>query len=340
MDKKLSLGIIGLGYWGPNLIRNLDSLRDYCSLNFLCDTNKDVLKKILMRDNQKFSTDYKEVCDDPNIDAVVISTPTSTHYEIVKYALTKEKDVFCEKPLTNNLEHAEEIVELADKHQRITMVGNVFVYHSAVRELKKRIDSGELGQIYEINTIRKGHGPIRSDVNVMWDLAPHDISIVLYLAGRMPEKVNAIGFNYLKNRSLEDSVDLILAFDENIGARINLSWLYPLKERRVTVVGSKKMAVFDDVSGIRPVTLYERSVIPFGEQPSPDFGEFKMQTTDGEITMPKIDTVEPMKLELQHFLECITKRQTPLTDAKNGRDIVKILEKAQEALNKPYWIEI
>ena len=220
------------------------------------------------------------------------------------------------------------------------MVGNIFVYHPGIQELKKRIKSGELGDLYEIACTRKGHGPIRSDVNVMWDLAPHDLAILLYLTERMPRQVHAIGFNYINGRTLEDSVDLTLRFDQGIGARVNLSWLYPLKERKVTVVGSKKMAVFDDVNGSRPLTIYERSVIPFGTRTSADFGEFKMQTTDGEITMPKIDATEPMKLELEHFLNCVVKRETPITDAKNGRDIVKILEFAQQSMKESKWMNI
>ena len=220
------------------------------------------------------------------------------------------------------------------------MVGNIFVYNAAVKELKKRIDLNELGDIYEISCVRKGHGPIRSDVNVMWDLAPHDVSIILYLTEKLPKKVTAVGFNYLKGTNLEDSVDLTLAFDNGIGAKINISWLYPSKERKVTVVGSKKMAVFDDVNGIRPLTIYERSTKPFGDTIHGDFGIFKMQTTDGEIIMPKLETLEPMRLELEHFLNCVRKRETPLTDAKNGYEIVKILCAAQSALKNPGWIEI
>ena len=336
---KQKLGIIGLGYWGPNLIRNLETLKDYCSLDMLCDINKDTLKRWKSQ-RRRLTVNYKEVCKNSSIDAVIISTPTSTHYEIIRYALEREKDVFCEKPLTNNLSQALEIASLAKQKKRVVMVGNVFVYHPAIRELKRRIDSGELGNIYEINSVRKGHGPIRTDVNVLWDLGSHDISILLYLIGSIPKKVCAVGFNYLPRRKLEDSVDLTLQFSEHIGARVNLSWLYPVKERKVIVVGNKKMAVFDDVNGIRPLTLYERSTTPFGERVSSDFGEFKMLISDGEITMPKIEVTEPIKAELQHFLDCLNTRKTPTSDTKNGCDIVRILERAQIALKEPGWIDI
>ncbi len=340
MNKKLRLGIIGLGYWGPNLLRNIESLREYCSLEVLCDTNPSTLQKAYKGRNVRLTADYKEVCRDINIDAIIISTPPSTHYEIIYEALNNRKDVFCEKPLANNLKHAEEIVELTKKISSIVMVGHVFLYNPAVRELKKIIVSNELGDIYEINCTRKSHGPIRDDVNVLWDLAPHDISIILYLTEKKATKISAVGFNYLKGRTLEDSVDLALHFDNGIGAKINLSWVYPRKERTVTVVGSKKMAVFDDVKGNKPLELYEISATPFGEQPSYEYGEFKYQITDGNVILPKIDMIEPMKLEIQHFIDCITNRKTPLSNAENGRDVVKILEKGQEALKKSGWVEI
>jgi len=340
MKYKPRLGVIGLGYWGPNLVRNLENLREDCVITMFCDKDSAVLEGFCKARQQRFTTDYKEVCKDKNIDAVVVSTPTSTHYEITKYALENGKDVFCEKPITNNLRYAEEIVVLTNKNNRIMMVGNIFLYHPGVRELKKRIDSGEIGKIYEINLIRKSHGPIRSDVNVMWDLASHDISILLYLAGKIPQKISAVGFKHLEGRILEDSVDLTLIFDNGLGARINTSWLYPLKERKVIVVGDKKMAVFDDVNGDRPLTLYERSTVPFGERITADFDEFKMQTKDGDIILPKISMIEPMKIELQHFLDCIRKREKPFTDAENGKNIVKILEKAQKSLTFSGWVEI
>tara|TARA_Y100000034_G_scaffold118895_1_gene160077 strand:- start:906 stop:1931 length:1026 start_codon:yes stop_codon:yes gene_type:complete len=341
MADKTRIGVIGLGYWGPNLLRNLDSLKEECSVDVLCDMDQRVLDNYKGRASAKLTKDYREVCRNKDLDAVIISTPTSTHYEVYKEALKNGKDVFCEKPLTNRLDHADELVNLASEKERVAMVGNIFVYHPAVKALKKMIDSGELGEVYEISCARKGHGPIRSDVNAMWDLASHDAYILLRLFGRSPDGVSAFGHDYLPGTEVEDSVSLNMRFGKRAGGKIDVSWLQPVKERRVTVVGSKGMAVFDDSPGQRPITIYDKSTQPHGSRQTSDYADFKMVTTDGDIRQPLVPSAEPMKLELQHFLECCRSRETPLTDASHGRDVVRILTRAEESMNKNgEWTEI
>jgi len=267
----------------------------------------------------------------PNVDAVVVSTPASTHYEMVKECLEYGKDVLVEKPFTLSSRDAEELVVLARKKERVLMVGHTFIYNPAFCELKRLASSGDLGGIYYLHFSRTGLGPIRKDVNVMWDLAPHDLSMLLHLVEEMPVRVSARGQSYLQE-GIEDVVFMTLDLPNGVLAGVHASWLDPYKIREVTVVGSKKMAVFDDVEKLETLKIFDKGVERSGEKIYAGYGEFQLSVRDGDIRIPKIEPGEPLKNQCKHFLECITKRKEPITGGEEGLKVVQILEAAQKSL--------
>jgi len=333
-----NLAVVGLGYWGPNLVRNVASLPN-AKLHTLCDAQTNQLNKLGKQyPSAKLQTDFNAVLADPEVDGLIIATPVHTHFALAKAALEAGKHVMVEKPLAQTSEQCLELIALAD-HGRLTlMAGHIFVYNPAVKRVKEYIDSGELGEIYYIYSQRLNLGIVRRDVNAMWNFAPHDLSILCYWLNATPEHVQAHGYSYLQP-GIEDVVFMTMDFPGGVGASVHISWLDPNKVRTITVVGSKKMLVYDDVSADNKITIFDRGITktpvagsPLGTHES--FGEFQLLLRAGDVVIPKIDFVEPLKLELQHFATCIQTGEPCLTDGRAGLRVVEILEAAEKSLSQ------
>lgn len=325
----LKAGVIGCGYWGPNLIRNFQQLAG-SEVKRVADLDSDRLEHMKrLYPSVKTTTDYRDIITDPEIDIVAVATPVKTHYRFASEALSAGKHVFVEKPIAASVSESRELIALAEKNQQKLMVGHTFLYTVAVRKMKEVIDSGELGKIYYISTQRLNLGLFQNDINVIWDLAPHDISIILYLLGKEPLSVSAHGTSHI-NPLIEDVAVVTLRFPENLMAIIHVSWLDPDKIRRITVVGSKKMMVYDDVQPTEKIKIYDKGI----EKPKhyDTFAEFHYSYKYGDIIIPNISGAEPLRTELNHFIDCIVNDKEPLSNGKNGLDVVKILEATQKSL--------
>jgi len=330
MDK-IKIGVIGCGYWGPNYVRVFNQLPT-SKIIWCCDLEDSKLKAITqMFPLTRITNNYMDILNDPEVIAVCVSTPASTHYEIAKKSLLLGKHVLVEKPMTLVVNNAQELCRIAEKESKILMVGHVYEYHPCIEELKDHIKNGELGDIHYLHSVRTGLGPIRKDVNTLWDLAPHDISILLYLLEKKPVWVSAIGQAYIQ-KGIEDVVFLNLLFPKNILASVHVSWLDPIKVRKLTVVGSRKMAIFDDVENFERFKIFDKG-FSLEEPYSHSYGEFRLRLREGDIYIPKTDATEPLKIECAHFLDCIREERIPKTDGEKGREVVAILEAAQASLS-------
>ena len=326
----IALGVIGAGYWGPNLVRNFATLPQ-CQLKVVCDQDRQALDRLRPQYPQiYFSLDWREILDWPEIQAVVIASPTSTHYEMALEALKKGKDVFVEKPLASTVAEAEKLSAEAERRDRILMVGHLMLFHPALARLKELIDQGELGEIFYLYFRRVNLGKIRKNENALLSFAPHDISMALYLLGAEPTEVWARGEAYVQP-DVEDVVFLNMNFPGKVMAHIHVSWLDPHKRRELTVVGSKKMAVFNDISTTEPIRVYDKGILEPGTYVS--YGD-SLGVRIGDIWIPRVDMQEPLRLECLHFLECVEKRKQPLTDGRHGIQVVRVLEKAQKSLKQ------
>ena len=323
----ITIGQAGLGYWGPNVLRNFVNLAE-CGVTKCCDIDPQQLEKIKRQyPFIKLTQDYNELVNDPEIEAIVIATSASTHYQLARKALEADKHVFVEKPITLDVGKAEELIELAEVRKRVLMVGHLLIYHPAVTKLKEYVDSGELGEIRYIYSSRLNLGKIRHDENAMWSFAPHDLSVALYLLGEEPEAVSAQGMAYLRP-DIEDVVFIMVRFPQGKVAHLHVSWLDPHKVRRITVVGSRKMAVFDDMESAEKLRIYDKGVDNLHYS---SYGEF-LTLRFGDIHIPRIDMKEPLQLECQHFLDCIQDHHRPLSDGPEGLQVLKILDAAQRSL--------
>lgn len=334
----VNVALIGLGYWGPNLARNL-SVLSRARLHTICDSRDERLEHFGRQyTGVKKVSNAADVFADPEIDAVVIATPVQTHFELAAAALSAGKHVMVEKPLAQSSEQCEELIASADARQLILMTGHVFIYNAAVRKVKKYIDSGELGEIYYIYSQRLNLGVIRQDVNALWNFCPHDFSILRYWLDATPERIFAHGYSYVQP-GIEDVVFVNMDFPNGVGANVHISWLDPNKLRRMTVVGSEKMVIYDDVSADAKVLVYDKGVSkkPKGESSLgsyESFGEFQLLLRAGDVLIPKIDFVEPLKLECQHFVDCVLSGNQPITDGRDGLKVVQMLEAAQASMNE------
>ena len=324
----INLALIGTGAWGRNLLRNFADLEG-AHLRVCCDSDGEQCETTHSAyGGIRVETDPEVVFADPEIDAVAIATPAPTHFDLARRAVESGKDVFVEKPMTLTYEHAVELVEAAEAAERILMVGHLLEYHAAVNKMKELLDTGELGDPYYLYSERLNLGRIRSDENALWSLAPHDISIILYLLGEEPIDVAAQGAAYIRP-DIEDVVFLGMRFPENRFAQIHVSWLDPHKVRRTTLVGSKRMVVFDDMQGAEKVRVYDKGVDPndgyvgYAESLSLRFGE---------VTVPALEMTEPLRLECQHFVDCVANRTTPRSDGRDGMRVVRVLDAAQRSL--------
>lgn len=322
-----AIGQIGIGAWGKNLFRNIQSIEGF-DLKVVCDQDQERLEKIRGKDPElKFTTNYKDVIES-DVEAVFISSPTDTHYKFAKEALQTDKDIFVEKPFTLDVENADELIEIADKKDRIIMVGHIMVYHPAVSKLKEYKENQKLGEIYYLNANRVNLGKVRQNENAMWSFAPHDISVFLYLLEQEPIKVSATGSSFIQD-GIEDVSFVSLFFEDDIICHVHTSWLDPHKMRKITLVGSEKMAVFEDTKATEKVKVYDKGVDVQEEYET--YGEY-LSLRSGDILVPQIENDEPLMLECEHFLEAIRERKSPLSDGREGRKVVGILNAAQKSL--------
>jgi len=325
--KALRVGVIGYGYWGPNLARNFNEL-SASDLVAIADRKDEQLERARTKYPDILLTkDYKEFFN-MGLDAVIISTPPKTHHPIAKDCLSHNLHALIEKPMTLNSQDAEELIELAKAKGLTLMVGHIFEYNSAVMEMKKYIDSKELGDVYYIDTARLNLGLFQRDSNVLWDLAPHDISTLLYLLEQTPVSVSAHGMACV-TEGIHDVAYLNLVFSNNLMAYIHVSWLDPSKVRRITVVGSKKMAVYNDLGAEGKIKIYDKGVDP---EYTDTFGEFQYAYRAGDIIIPSFRFVEPLREECQHFLDCIVNHSEPRSSGLDGLRVTKILEAAERSM--------
>jgi predicted dehydrogenase len=327
---EVKVGIIGYGYWGPNLTRNFYEIPS-ASLVAIADSSDDRLKQAASKyPHVIVKHDYRELFE-LGLDAVVVATPPLTHHRIAKDCLEHNLHVLVEKPITLKSEDAKALVELADSRGLTLMVGHTFVYNSAVRALKNYIDSGELGEIYYLDTARLNLGLFQRDSNVLWDLAPHDISILLYLLGKKPVSISAQGTASVF-KGIHDVAYLNMTFPNNVPAYIHVSWLDPCKVRRITVVGSKKMAVYNDIEAEHKIKIYDKGVDAPPPYTDGDFGEFQCSYRSGDITIPNIRFAEPLRQECQHFVDSILNHTVPVSSGTDGLEVVRIIEAAQYSM--------
>lgn len=326
-----SIGIIGCGHWGQNYLRVFREISEDIAIS-VCDADKTRLHYLRQKyPSIKIFTGAKDLIRDKGIKAVVISSPASTHFEFAKEAVSKGKHVLVEKPLTLITREAEELVELAEKKRKVLMVSHTFLYNPAIEQVKKYIGSGKCGKVYYLQATRTHLGLIRKDVNVFWDLAPHDISIFNFLLGSSPLMVSATGSRLLNNPR-EDVGFVTLIYPDNIIGNIHVSWIDSNKERKISIVASKERIIFDDLNNLEKIRIYEKGIEV--ERQISNFGEFQLLLRDGDIISPKIEAYEPLKRECEHFLDCIKQKKNPLTDGKNGLEVVRVLESLQESLRQ------
>jgi predicted dehydrogenase len=322
------VAVVGLGYWGPNLVRNLHELPD-AELSVVCDMREDALEAIARRyPAVATTTSFDEVIADPAIDAVALATPVSTHYPLAMQALDAGKHVFIEKPLAASAEEAQALLELAQERDLVLMPGHTFLYSPPVNTIRDLITSGELGDIYFISTSRVNLGLHQSDVSVAWDLGPHDFSILRYWLGETPRHVSALS-RCCVIPNMPDVAFINLEFPSGTIAHVELSWLAPSKLRRTTIVGSQKMVVYDDTSN-EPVRVFDSGV----NLPNPEtFGEYRLSYRTGDIVSPNVPAAEPLFLELGDFCSAIRTGETPRSSAQIGLDVVRMIESVDESLD-------
>ena len=315
------IAVIGAGYWGKNLIRNFYELG---GLTAICDTNEVLASGFREKyPDVSFVTDYETLLHDETVDGVVIATPAAMHYGMVKRALSAGKHVLVEKPLALSVKEGEELVALADRAQRILMVGHILQYHPAVRKLKELVDEGELGKLQYLYSNRLNIGKIRTEENILWSFAPHDISTILMLLGERPDWVFAHGGNYLQD-NVADTTVTYMSFPSGVKAHIFVSWLHPFKEQKLVVVGDRKMAVFNDTSDDKLV-LYAHEIKWKHRVPV---------ASKAEGQSVPVEPGEPLKNECRHFMECIAEGLRPKTDGREGLEVLRILNASQESLNR------
>jgi predicted dehydrogenase len=329
MPKKIKVGVAGCGYWGPNLIRNFRALPD-CNLKMMCDLNTSRLKHLRsIYPEVQGGTDYNHMLNGANLDAIVIATNVRSHYPMAKAALLAGKHTFIEKPMAGSVEHCEELVEIAHKKGLVLMTGHTFLYSPVVRKIKEIIEKGDIGEIRYISARRLNLGLFQKDINVAWDLAPHDLSIILSIMGEMPESVNCRGSAHI-TPGIEDVTTMCLTFSRQRSATVQSSWLDPRKVREMTIVGSKRMIVYDDLAPLEKIRVFDMRV----ERPPhyDTFGEFQYAYHYGDMYAPYIKQEEPLKTECQHFLDSIKNGTTPVTCGTRGTELVRILEASSESL--------
>jgi predicted dehydrogenase len=334
------LALAGVGYWGSKLARNIQEASG-CRLALLCDREQPRLDAALQRyPSARGVLGIDQALADKEVRGVVLATPAALHGHHTRLALEADKHVLVEKPLALSTAECDQLGALAEAKDLALMVGHTFIYSEPVRKLRQLIETGDLGQVLYVYAQRLNLGVIREDLNALWNFGPHDVSILLYLLGGLPSRVSARQFSLL-NRELEDVVFLVLEFPEGVVGHIHESWLDPRKIRQLTVVGDRKMAVYDDTDFETPIRIYDKGVVSdslddhvsFGGPAASEdgFGEFKLQVRAGDMLAPRIPGREPLRVEIEHFVDCVSTGRRPLTDAAHGRDVVAVLEAAERS---------
>jgi predicted dehydrogenase len=344
---EITIGLAGAGYWGSKLARNIFEAKGG-RLAAICDPDTQRLESAVARyPGCRAYSDLEALLATNDIDAVVVATPASSHAEHCRAVLEADKHVLVEKPLALSTADCEELCELASSKRLTLMVGHTFVYSEPVRMLRQLVQAGELGEILYLYGQRVNLGVIREDLNALWNFGPHDVSILLYLLDKMPLRVSAHQYAVL-NRSLEDIAFLVLEFPGGVVGHIHDSWLDPRKVRQFTVVGDRKMAVYDDTDVEAPLRIYDKGVAPaipvrttdrpfqsFAQPVAPEehqgYGEFKLEVRAGDILVPRVNAREPLSVEIEHFIECVRSDSRPCTDGRHGRDVVAVLEAAERS---------
>ena len=329
MSDSIGIACVGAGNWGKNLVRVFHGLGE-ADLRYICDAEAKTRQTMeRMYPDTAVVRDYGQVLDDKQVDAVVLAVPAAQHFKAARQALDAGKHVFVEKPMTLNVPDARALVELAEQAGRILMVGHLLEYHPAVQMLKELIEKGELGDVYYLYSQRVNLGVIRQDENALWSFAPHDVSTVLYLLGQEPDSVSARGECYLQV-GIEDVVFVNMHFPDGKMAQLQLSWLDPHKIRKLTIVGSRKMVVFDDVESAEKVRIYDKSAerrdfVSYGDAISLRFGD---------VVIPHLEMAEPLALECRHFVKCVFEGREPRSGGRDGLRVVQVLEVAQKSLEQ------
>ncbi len=336
---EIGIGIIGSGYWGINYVRILGELWENPRI-VVCDQRPQRLDEVARRyPRAELCSDMDEVLRRRDIVAVVVCTPATTHYAVTLRCLTAGKHVLVEKPITTRAVEADELIGIASARGLTLRVGHTFIHNPGIQKVKSYIDTGEVGRIYYLYARRTNMGPIRSDVNALWDLAPHDIAVFNYLIGKSPEWVSAVGAKVLQN-GREDVGFISMGYPDGIISHIHVSWSDPSKVRETVVVGSEKRIVFNDLNAQEPVRVYEKGVSIAPVEPS-SYGEYHLQMRDGDIISPKVELGEPLKNQCRHFLQCVTQGCDPLTSARDGLEVVKAMEAIDRSLalyGAPLWV--
>lgn len=326
----IRVAVAGMGAWGANYLRVIQSL-DGADLVGCCDPDPKTLKRVARQLRGVPSwPDHRRMIAAVRPDAVIVATPATTHAAVVAHALAAGADVLVEKPLATSSVAARGLVAAAARGRRILMVGHIFHYHAALQRLDGMIRRGDLGHLRYLYSVRTNLGPIRGDVNVLWDLAPHDIAIQLMLTGAVPASVSATGQSYLRHGIADVAFGTLFFPRQRVIGHLQVSWLDPHKVRGLTVIGSRKMAVFDDVDTQTPLRLYDRGVMR--DKVFDDFGQFHLMLRDGDIHIPRVAVEEPLRAECGHFLACVRRRRRPVTDGRFGLEVVRVLEALDRSL--------
>jgi predicted dehydrogenase len=326
-----NIGVVGCGYWGPNLLRNFAE-NEAAQLRWICDLDEARLSAMGRRyPMAQTATDYRRLLDDAELDAVAVVTPVATHFHIAKEFLRAGKHVLVEKPLTSTVREAEELIELAEANQRTLMVDHTFVYTGAVRKMKEIVAGGDLGELLYFDSVRINLGLFQRDINVLWDLAPHDLSIMDYLIERQPDGLSAIGSCHIE-QGIENIAYLIMKFPDDFIAHFHFNWLAPVKIRHMLLAGSSKMILYDDIEPTEKVRIYDKGVTANRVGDREEAYQTLVSYRTGDVWAPKLDTTEALRYVVAEFLNAIQLRRKPLTDGQAGLRVVRLLEAAQQSI--------
>lgn len=330
LDKKINVGIIGCGYWGKNLIRIFGQL-EFANLIWLCDVDKEKLasfEKIYPK--IKVTQNYSDLLADSETDAIIIALPVSKHYSVAKEALLNGKHILVEKPITSNSQEAKELIRLAEKEGKVLMVDHTFEYSEAIKKIKEIIDAKELGDLFYIRAEWLNLGLLQPDVNVVWDLAPHIISVIHYITGLSTLKLNAKAEGYIRKEVPEIS-QVQIKLENNVSAYLTFGWLEPKKTRRITIVGSKKLLIYDLTNEEEPIKIYDQSVEIIHDK---DIGQLRVNYKYGDTLSPLVKNIEPLKIMCGHFIEAIIYNKTPRSDGESGLRVIEVLESIDKSIKE------
>lgn len=327
----MNVAVVGYGYWGPNLVRNF-SWNENCVVKYVCDLSEDRLKKVrpMFPNVENITTNFDDVLNDSSVTAVAIATPVNTHYILAKKALEAGKHVLLEKPMTDKSSDAKELIEIAKKNNLVLMVDHTFLFTGAVKKIKELITSGQIGDVYYFDSVRVNLGLFQSDVNVIWDLAPHDLSIMFYAIDKKPVSVTATGVSHTGS-DIENLAYVSVFYEDSTMAHFHVNWLSPIKVRQIMIAGSEKMIVYDDMETVEKIKVYDSGIHVASKE---KMYETMIQYRTGDMWAPKLDGTEALKDEIIHFIDCIEKNEKPITDGQFGLDVVQVLEAAQLSIKQ------